>query len=420
MMSIASPPRPSASGTGVVVLGSDFKALGVIRSLGRRGIPCVVVDNVPRSAWFSRYVSRRFLWKGSMWGPSFLDFLLSIAERHGFDGWILFPVQDEVVELFARNRERLAGTYRVITQDWDLLRWAHDKRLLYRVAAEVGVGYPRTWYPSNDRDVRQLVIDYPAIIKPAISIRMQYATGRKAFLARDPSELLAQYRRAAIVADDLMVQEMIPGNGTTQFSVAAFCTEGSITAAMTARRTRQYPADFGLSSSFVEALDVPELMEPTQRLIRRLRLSGMVEVEFKFDHRDGRYKLLDVNIRPWAWHALCIACGLDFPYLQYCEAVGEPAPAMVVHYGYRWRRFLTDVPAIMQAIRSGMSTPAACVRSLRGPTVSSVFDRQDPIPAIGDLAVALARLMQPRRGRLPVPTDAGVGPYSATDPVDVG
>ena len=47
---------------GAVILGSDFKALGVIRSLGERGIPCVVIDNIPRSAWFSRYVVKRFKW----------------------------------------------------------------------------------------------------------------------------------------------------------------------------------------------------------------------------------------------------------------------------------------------------------------------------------------------------------------------
>src|SRR5947209_1045321 len=47
------------SGPGVIVLGSDFKALGVVRSLGRRGIPSVIIDTLPRSAWFSRYVTKR-------------------------------------------------------------------------------------------------------------------------------------------------------------------------------------------------------------------------------------------------------------------------------------------------------------------------------------------------------------------------
>jgi predicted ATP-grasp superfamily ATP-dependent carboligase len=202
-----------------------------------------------------------------------------------------------------------------------------------------------------------------------------------------------QYRAAARVVSpaDLMVQEIIPGDGRTQFSVAAFCRDGCVLVAMTARRTRQYPIDFGLSSSFVEAIEVPELHGLARTVIGRLRLSGMVEVEVKWDRRDGRYKLLDVNVRPWGWHRLCAASGIDFPYLQYCEALGRPLPNAMARYGLRWRRLITDLPAAMQEIRAGIITPWAYARSLIGPTVGSVSDVRDPLPVLGDTAVALAR-----------------------------
>ena len=120
-----------------------------------------------------------------------------------------------------------------------------------------------------------------------------------------------------------MVQEIIPGGGRTQYSFAAFCKEGRILSSMTARRTRQYPIDYGLGSSFVEALPVPALLEFAEKLLEYMHVTGMVEVEFKFDERDQQYKLLDINLRPWGWHTLCIACGLDFPYIQYCDALRD-------------------------------------------------------------------------------------------------
>ena len=86
---------------GVVLLGSDFKALGVARSLGQRGIPSVVVDNMPRSAWFSRYVVKRFRWHSQMDDTAFLSFLLNIGKKHHLEQWVLFPMQDEVVQLVA-------------------------------------------------------------------------------------------------------------------------------------------------------------------------------------------------------------------------------------------------------------------------------------------------------------------------------
>src|SRR5713226_3993930 len=93
---------------GVVVLGSDFKALGVVRSLGKRGIRCIVIDNIPRSAWFSRYSTRCIKWPGSMDTTAFLDFLLQVGKKYHLEQWLLYPLQDEVVALVARHTQQLA------------------------------------------------------------------------------------------------------------------------------------------------------------------------------------------------------------------------------------------------------------------------------------------------------------------------
>ncbi len=384
---------------GAVILGSDFKALGVVRSLGRRGIPCMVIDSLPRSAWFSRYVVKRCAWQGSMEGDAFLHFLLSFGKEHQLDHWLLFPLQDEVVEFVARNAQQLAQVYRLVTQDWNVIQWALDKRLTYRMAEEVGVPYPRTWYPASEDDLKAQGIAFPAIIKPAISIRLQYATRLKALPVSNYEELLTAYRKAASIinADEIMIQEIIPGRGQSQFSVATYCKEGQVLLSMTARRTRQYPIDYGLSSSFVEALEVPGLLELAEKLLRYMGVSGMVEVEFKHDQRDSQYKLLDINVRPWGWHTLCIASGLDFPYIQYCDVSGEAPEPIIPHYGYHWTRLLTDIPAGVQEIRAGITTPGAYLRSFRGKTVFSVFDWLDPLPALGDFAVALSRSMRHSR-----------------------
>lgn len=378
---------------GAVVLGSDYKALGVVRSLGRRGIPSVVIDNQPRSAWFSRYVTRRFAWHGPMEDGAFLNFLLHISKEYHLDQWVLFALQDDVVELVARNTQQLAKVYRLVTQDWNIIQWAHDKRLTYRMAEVVGVPYPETWYPTCEDDLKTIEIKYPVIIKPAISIRFQHAMRLKALPVSNLEQLLTQYRLAAsiISPDEIMIQEIVPGQGRTQYSVATYCKEGNMILGMTARRTRQYPIDYGLSSSFVEAIEMPALFEHTEKLLHFMHVSGMVEVEFKYDLRNEQYKLLDINIRPWGWHTLCIACGLDFPYIQFCDTLGEAPSAIIPRYNYRWVRLLTDLPAGLQEIRTGITTPWAYLRSLIGNVAFSVFDRRDPLPTLGDFATALYR-----------------------------
>src|SRR5947209_3719514 len=168
---------------GVVLLGSDFKALGVMRSLGQHGIPSVVIDNLPRSAWFSRYAVKRFRWHGPMDDTKFLHFLLHIGKEHRLEQWMLFPTQDEVVEFVSRNVHQLVGIYRLVTQEWDIVQWAGDKRLTYRMAQEVGVPCPKTWYPTGEENLKTLEITFPVIIKPAISIRLQHTLRLKALPA---------------------------------------------------------------------------------------------------------------------------------------------------------------------------------------------------------------------------------------------
>ena len=381
---------------GAVILGSDFKALGVIRSLGQRGIPCIVIDNQPRSAWFSRYTRKHFHWQHNMSDEQFLHFLLNIGKSFRLEQWVLFPLQDEVVEFVARNADQLAAIYQLATQDWNVVQWICDKRLTYRLADETGIAYPRTWYPVSEEELRTMDIAFPAILKPAVSIHFQHATRLKALPANTFEELLNQYRYAAgiIAPDEIMIQETIPGNGESQYSFAAYCKEGRTILSMTARRTRQYPIDFGLGSSFVEAIEVPIIREPAEKFLAALGVTGMVEVEFKYDRRDGQYKLLDVNLRPWGWHTLGTACGLDFSYIHYKDILGEAPTPITPRYGYHWVRLLTDIPAGIQEMRAGITTGRAYLRSFAGHTVFSVFDWRDPLPALGDLFTAFTRSLK--------------------------
>ena len=386
---------------GVVVLGSDFKALGVIRSLGRHGIPGIVVDSQPRSAWFSRYVTRRFTWQGSLEEPALADYLVQIGRDHNLQDWLLVAAQDDAVGLVAQHREMLAMIYRPTTPSWDVVRWAFDKRLTDRMARAVDVPYPGTWYPARESDLDGLDVRFPVIIKPAISIHMQHAARLKALPAANLDELRQQYRVATslVSPEEIMVQEVIPGGGASQVSVATFCVDGEVRQAMTARRLRQYPIDYGLGSSFVEAVHLPELFDPAERLLRHMNASGMVEVEFKQDPRDGVYKLLDINIRPWGWHTLCIACGLDLPYIQYQHMSGQPTPRLTPRYGTRWIRAATDGLAGMQEMRAGITSPWRYARSLVGRNTFSVLNWRDPVPAFGDLAILVGRVARPPRAK---------------------
>src|SRR5437016_3362768 len=100
----AGEPNPNGAGlrgalgavgaVGAVVVGGDYQGLGIVRSLGRRGIPVCVIDDEHSIARFSRYTTHFVA------APSLRDELrtvevvLDTARRLGCVGWVLFTTRD--------------------------------------------------------------------------------------------------------------------------------------------------------------------------------------------------------------------------------------------------------------------------------------------------------------------------------------
>ena len=370
--------------TGALVIGGNLNGLSIARSLGRRGVPVWVVTppNI-KLASYSRYTRRTLPWPNGD-GEVQAAYLLELAERYQLNRWVLLPTSDESAALLSKFHALLSRRFRVSTPVWDVLRWAYDKRLTYKLAAEQQVDYPHTIYPACEADLARASCALPGILKPATHATTNRFTADKAWPVDSREELLVRYRQARelIPPDLILVQERIPGGGESQFSYAALCCDGQPIASLTARRTRQYPIDFGHSSSFVETLDVPEIVAPSRRLLAAIRYTGLVEVEYKFDARNGRYKLLDINPRLWTWATLGARAGIDFPYLLWQMLLGLPVQEKVGRTDVRWVRMITDVPAAIHEMARGRLSPGAYVRSLRSPLEFSVTALDDPLPGL--------------------------------------
>ena len=388
------------SAPGALVVGGDYRGLGIVRSLGRRGIPVWVLGDDHLIAGTSRYAGRRLSWPHRGDDATKIAFLLDLAMRHDVDGWVVFPTGDETAALLARHYDVLRRWFRLTVPPWDILRWAYDKRLTHQLAADVGVDYPRTFYPESRRDLATPKCRFPVILKPTVKKGFNRFTHAKAWRADDVKALLSGYdaAREMVSAEVIMVQELIPGGGETQFSFAALCQDGDPLASVTARRTRQYPVDFGRASTFVETVACADVEEPSRRLLAAMRYTGLVEIEFKLDPRDGRYKLLDLNPRAWGWHALGRRAGVDFPYLAWQLTRGETVPKLRGRPGARWIRLIADLPAAVTEIRHGRLSPATYLRSLRGSLEFATFAFDDPLPALMD--VPLLCYLAWRRGAI--------------------
>lgn len=394
-LQVDKPRSVTGSPLGAIVLGGSYGSLAVVRSLGRQGLPVAYFSTQRSVAHDSRYVTHAVSWPGPG-DAGALDVLIETARARGMLGWTLLPSSDFDVQFVTQNYAALSEHFSLVTMPWASLEQLNDKAHLYNLAERLGMDYPRVYWDGDVHQVGAADIRFPVVIKPASTEKSNPLTKDKAWKA----ETLAEYEAKFALAQSYMgpkgfvVQELIPGDGSTQFSYAGLWDHGRELCGLTARRSRQFPAEFG-TSPFVETVELPRVADEARGLLKSVGYHGLVEVEFKLDQRSDTLKLLDVNTRVWAWIGLGAAAGLDFPILAAALATGtletSIGPAV---YGASWIHTVPNTLSLLQSLLAQGNFGFAGLRSITKPSVSSVLARDDLKPAFTELLIQLVRKAQ--------------------------
>jgi D-aspartate ligase len=374
---------------GAVVIGGDYQGLGIVRSLGKIGIPICVIDDEHSISRFSRYATHGVRVPDLRQEHCIIETLLDYGRKLNLQGWVLFPTRDEIVSAISRHRSALSEFFRVPAPEWNTARWVLDKRNTYKLAQDLNIPFPRTWTPVDLDDLEQVDFSFPLVLKPAIKNRFFYATKAKAWRVDNRADLRPMLRRANEIAgaNEILIQDLIPGDGRQQFSYCAFFKAGISVGSMVTRRRRQHPHDFGRASTFVETIDLPALEALSERFLKAINYYGLVEVEFNMDPRDGQFKLLDINARTWGYHSLGTHAGVDFPRLLYVDQVSGVANPCRGRAGVSWVRLLTDLPTGVIDVLGGRLHFRDFLHSLRNYNAEAVFNYEDPVPGLVECAL---------------------------------
>ena len=393
---------------GALILGGDHGSLGVARSLGRKGIPVYYITDDNLIAKFSKYVVKSLGWEGPASNCA-VDYLMHLAERDGLENWLIYPAGDREVTLVSQNHARLSRVFRLCTMPWETLRDATDKSRMYAKAESIGIAHPQIYNVTRKSDLIGLDCLYPVIVKPSVKESFNALTREKVWKAHSAHEVAALYDLAVrcVGAEAVIIQEMIPGDGETQFSYTGVWHDGRPIVSVIARRTRQYPVEFG-TGTYVETVDEPKVEAVATKFLRSLSFQGMVEIEFKYDDRDGQYKILDVNPRVWTWNSIGLSAGVDYAYVQWLLARGETVEPHKGKVGAKWLYALKDVFAASKLIKTGSLSFSEYLATFRRRHQFAAFAWDDPLPGIVDVPLVLRTAIL-RATRVPV-----VGPIGLT------
>src|SRR5256885_4950848 len=178
------------------------------------------------------------------------------------------------------------------------------------------------------------------------------------FIVRSAEELLGVYNRVEEPGSpNLMLQEYIPGGDDSIWMFNGyFDAESECLAGFTGKKIRQCPVYTGYTSLGI-CLRNDVVAAQTLAFMRAVGYRGILDIGYRFDARDGKYKVLDVNPRIGATFRLFVGDnGLDVARALYLDMTGQPLAPACVPDGRKWIVEDVDLLASLGCHRDGKLT----------------------------------------------------------------
>jgi D-aspartate ligase len=310
---------------------------------------------------------------------------------------VLIPCSDDWARAVASIPQSLQNRFFVSGPSLEIVDTMVDKWKFSKLLDEAGVVHPKTRLIERVDQMQQWPDEtfHGAFLKPLSSAEFARRHGVKGFTVDSRAEAIALL---GLLDLPVMLQEYIPGPPSCHYFVEGFRDyTGTIRGMLARQRLRMFPLDLGNSSLMISvALDVvAPAVEDITRLLERLSYRGVFSAEFKKDPRDGQFKILEVNARPWWYVEFAARCGIDVCVMDYRDALGLPIQTVPEYQvGRRCMMFAIDMLAFHAQRGHEGITLGSWMESLRNAD-DALFSARDPLPALAHWGKLLRQRVLP-------------------------
>lgn len=385
-------------GNVIITDGLWRKSLSAIRSLGRRGYKvCVLGDSVFTTGFWSKYTTARFrLPNAKDSSQKFGEQLLDVLQSTNFDSRpVLYPMEDATLMWVSDHREQVSKYADFLIPSAEALDIAESKSKTMKLAAEVGLPVPDTYaFVGYDEFASKLQKLVQAGDSGRYIVKPTHGSGSIGIIylgTKEPADWYAHWNEYG----PLLIQERLNAMGTGLGVSVLMDNEGLCVASFAHERIQQYPNSGGPSTQRI-AIENPELVQMSIRLLQALEWRGVAMVEWKADIATGQPKLLEINPRFWGSLELAVRSGVDFPYLYAQCAVGnkvEQVHTYEVGHKCRWL-----IPGdILRYLSQASSDKEGLMEFLKGlPTDAEEWDARDIRGTVASVICPAITVLNPK------------------------
>ncbi|MGY3234504.1 MULTISPECIES: carboxylate--amine ligase [unclassified Bradyrhizobium] len=356
--------------------------LGIIRSLGMLNVPVfTIIEDRFAPASVSKHLRGRFVWDTRDLPRSRLLEGLERIGRQLKRPTVLIPTDDLGAILIAEEALTLRQWFLFPKLRSDIPRSLVDKSQLHTLCKQLEVPCPRAVSPGTISEVYEFIeaATFPVVVKPS---KPWLNSKIKPSIVSSPRALLDLYRRSeAQVTSNLLIQEYIRDGEDWLFDGYSDANSNCV-AGFTGRKLRSYPSRLG-SATLGRSVTNRVLLQQAEAFVKAVSYAGIMDIDYRFDKRDGQYKLLDFNPRIGAQFRLFEDRErIDVARALYRDLTGESVRRSPQIDG---RVFVVEPQDCLTCLHDLLSRELSARdwwRSFKGAREFAWFRRSDPFPFI--------------------------------------
>ncbi|WAW15589.1 carboxylate--amine ligase [Peptostreptococcus equinus] len=235
----------------------------------------------------------------------FVDILMEEASKHPEDvKLILMGCTDEYAELIIDNREILSQKFITPYIDSELKNKLVEKESFYEVCEKYGLDYPKTYIYNKGDECRDFGFNYPIIVKASDSISFfqnPFEGMNKAYIAHSEEEF------NKIITDvyshgyekSMIIQDLIPGEDDHMRVLTCYSDMNAKVKMMCLGHVlleEHTPKGIGNHAAIITEYE-EELMYKYKTFLEEINYVGFSNFDIKYDDRDGKFKVFEINLR---------------------------------------------------------------------------------------------------------------------------
>ncbi|MCM3740116.1 carboxylate--amine ligase [Oceanobacillus luteolus] len=218
---------------------------------------------------------------------------------------VLVGTNDAYVRLIIENEAALKEYYHFNYISEELMNKLQKKANFYKLCEQYGIDTPTThFYDCKDEAPFQEEMIYPIIIKPSNGIeyyKHPFTGQEKVYRVNSDEERdkVISMIKASGYRDELIIQDYIPGEDTYMWDSVLYLNSESKTQLVTFGQVvlQEHTATAIGNYTSVLTRYNEDMMKKLQRFLEELGYVGFANFDMKYDERDGKFKIFEVNIR---------------------------------------------------------------------------------------------------------------------------